>query len=93
MAALREPLGPAMYDDARLFDPVVRAMLQRVELKHDVEADAAFFNQQRQPYSVRIDLKDGRSVSRDVEFPRDQPRLGWPELEQKFRTLVGTASI
>lgn len=90
MAALREPLGPDMYDQVRLFNPAVRAMLRRVELEHDVEADAVFFNEQRQPYSVRIDLNDGRSFSREIEFPRDQPRLHWPELEQKFRTLAAT---
>lgn len=90
MAVLREPLGPDMYADDRLFDPVVRELLQRVELDHDVEADALFFNQQRLRFSVRIDLKSGRSLSREIEFPRDQPRFRWPELEQKFRNLAGT---
>jgi len=90
MAVLREPLGPDMYAEDRLFDPVVRELLQRVELDHDVEADALFFNQQRLRFSVRIDLKSGRSLSREIEFPRDQPRFRWPELEQKFRNLAGT---
>jgi 2-methylcitrate dehydratase PrpD len=90
MAALREPLGPDMYADDRLFDPKVRELLQRVELDHDFEADALFFNEQRLRFAVRIDLKSGRSLSKEIEFPRDQPRFRWPELEQKFRTLAGT---
>lgn len=89
MAITREPLGPNMFSDERLNDPLVRTMLGRVELVHDVEADALFFNAQRLRYDVRIDLQDGRSVSKAIEFPRDQPRLSWSELERKFRTLAG----
>ena len=90
MAVLKEPLGPDMFTEARLFDPLVRELLGRVELDHDAEADAIFFNEQRLRFSVTIKLKSGRSVSRDVEFPRDQPRFGWPELTKKFRALAGS---
>lgn len=88
MAALREPIGPNMYEDKRLFDPVVRDMLRRIKLEHDADADAVFFNEQRQPYSVRVELKNGESFGKEIEFPRDQPHLGWPELERKFRNLA-----
>jgi len=87
MAVTREPLGPDMFADDRLHDPVVRGLLARVELDHDHAADTLYFNEQRLRYSVRIDLVDGRSVSHGVEFPRDQPRLDRPALERKFRTL------
>ncbi|MGH9806255.1 MAG: MmgE/PrpD family protein [Terriglobia bacterium] len=90
MAITREPLAPDMFSDARLFDPLVRELLGRVELDHDAEADALFFNEQRLRYSVAITLKSGASISREIEFPRDQPRFGWPELERKFRTLAGS---
>lgn len=89
-AALREPLGPEMYTDERLADPLVRELLKRVTLDHDAEADTLYFNEQRLRFSVRIELKSGRSLTKDIEFPRDQPRLRWPQLEQKFRTLCGT---
>ena len=88
MALVREPLGPDMYSDARLFDPQVRKLLGCIELEHDADADVLFFNQQRLRFSVRIELKSGTSVQRDIEFPRDQPRFGKPELEAKFRSLA-----
>ncbi len=89
MAVTREPLGPHMYSDERLNDPLVRSLLARVELVHDTAADALFFNEQRLRYNVRVDLKNGTSLTKDIEFPRDQPRLSWTELERKFRTLAG----
>ncbi len=89
MALTREPLGPHMYSDERLNDPLVRSLLARVELVHDTAADALFFNEQRLRYNVRVDLKNGTSLTKDIEFPRDQPRLSWTELERKFRTLAG----
>jgi 2-methylcitrate dehydratase PrpD len=87
MAVLRTPLGPEMFADERLADPTVRGLLTKIELDHDPAADALFFNEQRHLFSVRIDLTSGRSVQKDIEFPRDQPRFRWPELEQKFRAL------
>lgn len=89
MAITREPLGPGMFSDERLHDRQVRALLHCVELVHDQEADALFFNEQRLRYTVRIDLKNGTSVNKDIEFPRDQPRLSWSELERKFHSLAG----
>jgi 2-methylcitrate dehydratase PrpD len=88
MALVGEPLAPEMYSDARLFDPLVRGLLQRIELEHDHEADGLFFNQQRLRFSVSILLTSGLTVRRDIEFPRDQPRFGPGELEDKFRTLA-----
>jgi 2-methylcitrate dehydratase PrpD len=89
MAVTRDPLGPAMYADTRLFDPVVRDLLGRIAVEQDAEAEALFFNEQRLRFSVTIALKSGASVRRDIEFPRDQPRMGWDGVERKFRTLAG----
>lgn len=90
MAITREPLGPDMYSDARLFDPTVRDLLGRIALEHDVEADALFFNEQKLRFSVTVTLKSGATVRRETEFPRDQPRMGWDGVERKFRTLAGS---
>ena len=90
MALVGEPLGPKMYSDARLFDPLVRDLLGRIELEHDTAADALFFNEQRLRFSVSILLASGLTVRRDIEFPRDQPRFGPGKLEEKFRTLAGS---
>lgn len=90
MALVQEPLGPEMHSDARLFDPLVRELLGRIRIEHDPDADVLFFNEQRLRFSVSITLKSGKSVSREIEFPRDQPRFGPAELEAKFRALAGT---
>jgi 2-methylcitrate dehydratase PrpD len=89
MALVREPIGPDMHSEARLFDPTVRRLLGCIRLEHDKEADALFFNQQRLRFSVSITMTSGKTVQRDIEFPRDQPRFGQAELEAKFRSLVG----
>ncbi|MEO8656813.1 MAG: hypothetical protein ABI409_22005, partial [Ramlibacter sp.] len=88
MALVREPIGPEMHSDARLFDPQVRRLLGCIRLEHDNEADALFFNAQRLRFSVSITLTSGKTVQRDIEFPRDQPRFGKVELEAKFRSLA-----
>ncbi len=86
-AVLRLEPGPRLYDNDRLQDPQMRSLLARITLEHDADADALFFNAQRQVFTVHIDLKSGRRVSRDIEFPREQPRLDWNGLCRKFRSL------
>lgn len=90
MALVREPLSARMFDDERLFNPFVRDLLARIVIEHDADADALYFEEQRLQYSVRIELKSGGAVEREIEFPRDQPRFGQRELEDKFRTLAGS---
>lgn len=79
--------GPGLYTESQLNDPIHRRLMQKIVLEHDTAADALFFNEQRQQFSVRIDLASGRSVRGDIEFPRDQPRLDWDGLCAKFRSL------
>ena len=87
MALIGEPVTPAMFAEDRLFDPQVRRLLGLIDLDHDVAADAIFFNEQRLLYTVTIELTDGRRVVRDIEFPREKPEVGWPEICEKFRIL------
>lgn len=86
-AALRLEPGPGLYDDTRLHDPQLRGLLTRIVLEHDTAADALFFNEQRQKFTVSIELESGRRVERAIEFPREQPRLDWTGLSSKFRNL------
>jgi 2-methylcitrate dehydratase PrpD len=85
---LREPLGPGLYAGEKLADPGLRDLLGRIRLVHDPEADRDFFEEQRIVQSVEIRLHDGRAVSRAIEFPRDKPAYGRPELEAKFEALA-----
>lgn len=86
-AVLRLEPGPGLYDEARLRDPQLRSLLTRITLEHDTAADALFFNEQRQTFTVEIELASGRRVGRTIEFPREQLRLAWPGLCDKFRRL------
>jgi len=86
-ALLQESPGPDMFSHERLFDPEIRRLLERVQLEHDTDADALYFNEQRLLYSVEIELADGRRLSREIEFPRDRPPTGWSEICTKFQTL------
>lgn len=90
MAITRAPLGPDMFSDARLFDPQVRALLGCIELDHDVEAETLFFNEQRLRVSVEVSLASGARLRRELEFPRDQQRLGPLDVERKFETLASS---
>ncbi len=87
---MREPLLPAMYSDEKLADPVLRSLLSKVEMHHDKDADGDFFTEQKMRFGVEIALKGGKTAKRDVEWPRDQPPMGKPEIEKKFRELAGT---
>lgn len=90
MAITRDPLDPSMYADSRLFDPVVRDLLGRIAVEQDDAAEALFFNEQKLRFSVAVTLKSGTTVQRDIEFPREQPRMGQEGVERKFRTLAGS---
>lgn len=86
-ALLQEWPSPEMFSNERLTDPEVRGLLGRIHLEHDTAADALYFNEQRLLYSVEIELTDGRRFSKEIEFPRDRPAMGWPEICAKFSTL------
>ncbi len=85
-----EPLLPRMYDDDKINDPQMQALLACTEVIHDRAADAAFFNEQKMIFSVAIETRDGKRFDKAVEFPRDKPEFGRPEVEKKFRELAAT---
>lgn len=82
-----EPVGPALFDEERLADPRLRDLMQRVAMEHDPGLDTLYFDEQRQRYTVTVDLEDGRRFVREIEFPRDRPPMGWDEVCAKFRLL------
>jgi 2-methylcitrate dehydratase PrpD len=80
--------GPELYADSQLADPAVRRLLGRTRVVHDHEADRAFFEEQRILQEVAVELSGGDVVSRAIEFPRDRPSQGRPEIEAKFHELA-----
>ena len=85
---LGKTLGPELYVGETLADPALRDLLGRIRLVHDPAADRAFFEEQRILQSVELSLRDGGTVRREIEFPRDKPAYGRPELEAKFEVLA-----
>ena len=88
LTILGDPLMPEMYSDARRLSEPVQALLKRIGIEEDPAAELAWFDEQRMCHEVTIQLTDGRTFRRAVEFPRDKPDIGWPELETKFRALA-----
>ena len=78
--------GPAQYSDARVVDPTVVALREKVRAEIDpaLAEDAA---------RVRVRLKDGRALDCAVEHAlgsRERP-MSDRDLEAKFRDLAGGA--
>jgi 2-methylcitrate dehydratase PrpD len=87
-AIARLPRSPELYGEERLADPAIRRLLSRTRIVHDPDADRAFFEEQRIVQRVEIELAGGATVARAIEFPRDRPAQGRPEIEAKFHELA-----
>lgn len=85
----RRSRTPQLYDEQALRDPTIARLLERTRIVHDVEADKAFYDEQRIVQTVALTLADGRTVERAVEFPRDRPAYGADEIAAKFHELAG----
>lgn len=85
---LREPLGPEMYDDAKLQDPAVRALMNKVTCEGDEAADLAWFEEHREVFAIDVSLRDGRQLHVDVEYPRDKPAITRDDIRDKFERLA-----
>lgn len=85
---LGDRLLPAMYEDSRIASTEVKALLSRTHIQPDQEAELAWFNEHRMCFSIDVELKDGRRLHVDTEYPRDKPDIGWSQIEDKFRELA-----
>jgi len=72
-------------------DPDLRDMLARLTCVHDPHLDSGF--PARRPGRVSVRLRDGRSISKQVDYPKGDPRnpLNDEDLAQKFRRLSSRA--
>ena len=78
----------AAFGDARLADPVARALMQRVTLKADPALSAGFPSMRAA--RVRLVLDDGRTLEQFAPHRRGDPEapLGDRELDEKFDELA-----
>jgi 2-methylcitrate dehydratase PrpD len=85
LALFRDPRDPASFDDGALSDPAIREMCRRVSV---VVADPPV--KSAGASVVTVQLKDGRSVTREVEEFNGTPArpLDRAALKEKFMTLT-----
>jgi len=94
-AALAErQVTPVQFMMEKIMDPVIRAQLKKVEVVADPEIEKVFPALQR--VIVNITTTDGSSYSKQLDYPKGDPRnpLTDAEIEEKFAALAeGVLSV
>jgi 2-methylcitrate dehydratase len=88
-AALAErQVTPAQFEMRKIMDPTIRAQLRKVEVVADPEIEKVFPALQR--VIVNLTTTDGRTLSKQLDFPKGDPRnpLSDAEVEEKFAALA-----
>jgi 2-methylcitrate dehydratase len=88
-AALAErQVTPAQFTMEKIMDPMIRAQLRKVEVVADPEIEKVFPALQR--VVVNITTTDGRTFSKQLDYPKGDPRnpLSDSEIEEKFAALA-----
>jgi 2-methylcitrate dehydratase PrpD len=81
------PLDANLYAERTLRSAAVKAMLARVRCEPDERADLLWFNEHREYFMITVELKSGRNVQFEVEYPRDKPEYGLPDIVRKLHAL------
>jgi 2-methylcitrate dehydratase len=87
-AIVDRQVTPLQFTDERILDPTIRAQLHKVEVVADPEIEALFPALQR--VHVTIATTDGRKLSKQIDYPKGDPRnpLTDREIEDKFDALA-----
>ena len=88
-AALAErQVTPAQFEMKKIMDPTIRAQLKKVDVVADPEIEKVFPALQR--VIVDITTTDGRKFSKQLDYPKGDPRnpLTDAEIEEKFSALA-----
>ena len=87
-ALVERQVTPAQFTMKKIMDPRIREQLQKIEVVADPEIEKVFPALQR--VIVQINTKDGRSYSKQLDFPKGDPRnsLTDQEVEEKFAALA-----
>ncbi len=87
-ALVDRQVTPAQFEMKKIMDPVIRAQLKKVEVVADPEIEKVFPALQR--VIVNITTTDGRKFSKQLDYPKGDPRnpLSDAEIEEKFRALA-----
>src|SRR5208283_272500 len=87
-ALVDRQVTPAQFEMKKIMDPTIRAQLKKVEVVADPEVEKVFPALQR--VIVNITTTDGRNLSKQLDYPKGDPRnpLSDAEIEEKFRALA-----
>jgi 2-methylcitrate dehydratase len=87
-AVAERQVTPLQFTDEKIMDPKIRAQLDKVEVVADPEIEALFPELQR--VIVKIVTTDGRELSKQIDYPKGDPRnpLTDQEIEEKFDALA-----
>src|SRR5437588_2421855 len=87
-ALVDRQVTPAQYTMEKIMDRRIREQLQKVEVLADPEIEKLFPALQR--VIVQINTRDGRSFSKQLDYPKGDPRnpLTDAEVEEKFAALA-----
>ncbi len=87
-ALVERQVTPVQFTMAKIMDARIRAQLKKVEVVADPEIEKVFPALQR--VVVNITTTDGRVLSKQLDFPKGDPRnpLTDQEVEEKFAALA-----
>src|SRR5207302_1382358 len=87
-ALVDRQVTPVQFTMAKIMEPTIRAQLKKVEVVADPEIEKVFPALQR--VIVNITTTDGRTFSKQLDYPKGDPRnpLSDAEIEEKFSALA-----
>ncbi|MBE0594229.1 MAG: MmgE/PrpD family protein, partial [Gemmatimonadales bacterium] len=87
-AIVDRQVTPAQFEPGRIMDARIRAQLRKVVVVADPEIEKVFPKLQR--VAVTVETTDGRKLSKELDYPKGDPRnpLSDEEVEQKFDALA-----
>ncbi len=87
-AVAERQVTPLQFTEEKIMDPTIRAQLKKVEVVADPEIEALFPELQR--VIVAIHTKDGSLFTKQIDYPKGDPRnpLTDAEIEEKFDALA-----
>jgi 2-methylcitrate dehydratase len=87
-AIVDRQVTPAQFEPGRIMDARIREQLRKVVVVADPEIEKVFPKLQR--VAVTVETTDGRKLSKELDYPKGDPRnpLSDEEVEQKFDALA-----
>jgi 2-methylcitrate dehydratase len=87
-AIMDRMITPLQFTPQRIADPKLHALLQKIEVVADPDFERQF--PAKKCSGVAITTTDGRTVEKEVDFPRGYPQnpMTNADLEEKFRALT-----